>query len=125
MPDGINLGDGPVAHRGGRRAGSGVGEVDADTGSARELLVVGQLHASVPNHRRAQLGREAGTWQARAATTISVSLPSTFTSITNRECGSARVAIWVLAELVSRSPFHWSGTARFSASGGRSRIDTA
>src|SRR4051812_29961845 len=49
------------------------------------------------------------TCSPRALTTLSVSLPSTRTSITNRELRSTRVATWVLRDPASRSPLPVSG----------------
>ena len=60
-----------------------------------------------------------------AETTLLVSLPFTFTSITKRECRSTSVAMWELLLPVIRSPSQCPGTARSSTSAGRSRIDTA
>src|SRR5215204_5003673 len=45
--------------------------------------------------------------------------------ITNRELPSTRVATWVLREPAKRSPSQCPGSARSSASGGRSRMEMA
>jgi hypothetical protein len=60
-----------------------------------------------------------------ALTTVSVSLPSTFASITYRVRRSTRVAIWLFRLPNSKSPSQWPGTARSSTVAGRSLIETA
>jgi hypothetical protein len=52
-------------------------------------------------------------------------LPSSFTSIVNREWRSTRVAMCVLFEPLSKSPSQWPGIARSLTSAGRCRIETA
>jgi hypothetical protein len=71
------------------------------------------------------LSAQALICSLRAQTTLSLSLPPTRTSITNRELPSTRVATWVLREPAKRSTSQCPGTALSSASGGRSRMETA
>src|SRR5882672_2652471 len=61
---------------------------------------------------------------ASAATTVVVSLRGILTSIVKRVLRSTRVAMCVSFALVRRSPSQWPGTARSSASAGRSRMET-
>ncbi len=105
-------------------------EVDRLIGSNGELLVVGHLRAPIPAVKVPfMVSGGSRRWMGllkAPTTTLSVSLPATpRTSITNRELRSSRVATWVLRAPMMRSPSQCPGTARSSALGGRSRIDTA
>src|SRR5215813_9707562 len=82
------------------------------------------LPRSQVKERRSSCG-SLRTCLPSAATTLAVSLLGTLRSITKRVWRSTSVAMWVLFAPERRSPSQWPGTARSSASAGRSRMEAA
>src|SRR5262249_45012153 len=82
------------------------------------------LPRSQVKERRSSCG-SLRTCLPSAATKVAVSLLGTLRSITKRVWRSTSVAMWVLFAPERRSPSQWPGTARSSASAGRSRIEAA
>ena len=102
-----------------------IAEIDRHFGYDRESLVRREFHATIPRQCRRS---DAGSFVIcllSAETTLVVSLPGIFTSMTKRERRSTSVAMCELRAPARRSPSQCPGTARSSTSAGRSRIETA
>lgn len=100
----------------------------ADASSRIATVNSGWLASSMPrsqvSDRRKVTGNLRTAW-IKAATTVSVRLSATLTTMTKRDCRSTSVAMQLPRAPSTRSPSQWPGTARSSASAGRCRIETA
>src|SRR5262249_20088858 len=101
-----------------------IAEIDLHVGGDGEVLVVSHLLASIPGQGAAQLLGQFAHVVTERGYYVAVSLLGTLRSITKRVWRSTSVAMWVFAP-ERRSPSQWPGTARSSASAGRSRMEAA